>query len=447
MAPWSVGFVSLGCAKNLVDSEHLAGILRAEGIPLARRAEEADVILVNTCAFVGDAKEESLTAILRAGRWKQAGRCRALVVAGCLAQRYRTALPAALPEVDAFIGLDDLESIGQVVRRLERGAGRCVAIGPRPRKLFEPLPTRLLMTGGPFAYLKIAEGCNHRCAFCAIPMIRGRQRSRRIADIVREAEHLLAGGVRELNLVAQDTTAYGRDRGDGTSLPRLLRALGGIGGRFWIRVLYGHPAGITDELLEVMGATRQVCRYLDVPIQHSHPEMLRAMHRAGTAEAVRRLPERIRAALPGVTLRTTCLVGFPGETAAHFADLLAYIRAAEFDHLGVFVYSPEEGTAGYRLRPRVAARCVARRRSCLLRAQQAIVRRHALARIGTTDVVLLLDPPTRAVPWAVARHAGQAPEVDGETRVRVSRPAVAGTWLRVRYTGAEGYDLCAEPLA
>jgi ribosomal protein S12 methylthiotransferase len=440
----SVGFISLGCAKNLVDSEHMASVLRAEGLALAPSPERADVIVINTCSFIGDAKRESIDAILAAGEHKRSGRCRAIVVAGCLTQRYRGDLRAALPEADAFIGLDQLDRIGGIVRRLARGERGVLDVSPTARRLFEPLPARLVLTGGPFAYLKIAEGCNHRCAFCAIPAIRGRQRSRPVPAIVREAEALLARGVRELNLIAQDVTAYGRDRNDGASLPRLLRALGRLGGQFWIRCLYAHPASVSDDLLDAMAAVPQVCRYLDVPVQHSHPDILRAMRRAGSAPAVRALPGRLRAALPGLALRTTCLVGFPGETDAHFADLLEYVREAEFDHLGVFTYSREEDTPAFALPRQVPAAVAARRRAALLAAQQASVRRKARARVGRSDTVLLTAPPARPGGAWTGRTAGQAPEVDGLTFVsRAGNAAASGAFCRVRFTAAAGYDLRA----
>jgi ribosomal protein S12 methylthiotransferase len=438
MSAFSVGFVSLGCAKNLVDSEHMAAVLRAARVRLAPSPEDADIVLVNTCGFIGDAKQESIDAILKACALKQTGACRAVIVAGCLIQRYRRELQRAMPEVDAFIGLDELEEITGVVRRLERGESDILRVSRVSRKVFSPLPSRIVLTGGPFAYLKIAEGCNHQCAFCAIPGIRGRYRSRAIADIVREAETLLERGVGELNLISQDTTRYGHDLGN-ADLPKLLRALGRLGGRFWIRLLYGHPAHLSDELLEAMGEVPQVCRYLDVPIQHSHPDILRAMRRAGSAEAVHAFPERARRRLPGVTLRTTCLVGFPGETAAHFKDLLAFVRETQFDRLGVFVFSPEEHTAAYGFPDRVPPAVAHRRRARLMAAQQEIVLRRAAALKGTRDTVLLVRREHDGT-W-VARSARQAPDVDGVTRVAGAR---AGLFAQVRYTGVEGYDLRAE---
>lgn len=439
----SVGFISLGCAKNLVDSEHMAGVLRAEGIPLAPSPEEADVILVNTCGFIGDAKEESIDAILRACARKQSGECRAVIVAGCLIQRYKAELQRAIPEVDAFIGLDELPHIGKVVRRLMQGERGILEVSAKSRRVFSPLPSRIILTGGPFAYLKIAEGCNHRCAFCAIPGIRGRYRSRGMDDIVKEAESLLGRGIRELNLISQDTTRYGHDLNDGSGLPQLLRRLGKIGGAFWIRLLYGHPAYLTDELLDTMGAVSQVCRYLDIPIQHAHPDVLRAMNRPGGAEAVRTFPDRARQRLPGVVLRTTCLVGFPGETVAQFNELGRFIREAEFDHLGVFAFSPEETTAAAKMPGQVSVAASQRRRDALMTVQQEIVFRKARALRGQEDHVLLMRPSRKGVWQTRARR--QAPDVDGVTLVRGVRPDVKpGALLSVRYTGASGYDLKAE---
>ena len=440
----SVGFISLGCAKNLVDSEHMAAVLRAEGVSLARSPDEADIILVNTCGFIGDAKEESIDAILLACARKQTGACRAVIVAGCLIQRYQTELQRAMPEVDAFIGLDQLPEIVKVVRRLAGGENHIYQVSTVSRKVFSPLPGRILLTGGPFAYVKIAEGCNHRCAFCAIPGIRGRYRSRSITDIVRESERLLEQGIHELNLISQDTTRYGSDLKDGTDLPKLLKQLGGIGGNFWIRLLYGHPAYLSEELLETMAMIPQVCRYLDVPVQHAHPDMLTAMQRAGGVKAVRAYPERARACLPGVVLRTTCLVGFPGETRAHFNELERFVREFEFDHLGVFVFSPEENTPAAKLPGQVPHATAERRRHALMAAQQEIAFRKTKAHLGRKDEALYLKPLGKGV-WE-ARSRGQAPEVDGVTLVRPAGNKVhAGQLAPIRYTGADGYDLSAVP--
>lgn len=444
-ASLSVGFISLGCAKNLVDSEHMATVLRDARVRLAASPETADIILINTCGFIGDAKKESIDAILRACALKATGACKAVIVAGCLTQRYREELRDLMPEVDAFIGLDQLEEIAAIVRRLETGERNILKVSRVSRKVFSPRASRIVLTGGPFSYLKIAEGCNHRCAFCAIPGIRGRFRSRSIDDVAREAELLLGQGVRELNLISQDTTRYGCDRTDGAGLPKLLRALGGLGGRFWIRLLYGHPAHLTDELLETMGAIPQVCRYLDVPIQHSHSDILKAMRRAGGSAAVREFPARARRLLPGVTLRTTCLVGFPGETPAHFNDLVALVRGAEFDHLGTFVFSPEENTEACGLPDHVPGAVAKRRRAVLMKAQSEIAIRKQEKLIGTVDTVLTMAD--RAGGMIFARSERHAPEVDGGVRVDGGKCELKpGEWVRVKYTGFSGPVLLAKAL-
>lgn len=440
----TVGFISLGCAKNLVDTEHMAAVLRRDGIGLAPSPDEADVLLVNTCGFIGDAKRESIDAILRACAHKAAGHCRAVIVAGCLAQRYRRALARAMPEVDAFLGIAALDRVRDIVGDVLRGEIRPRDTPPNPARVLDPPAGRPILTGGPFAYLKIADGCNHRCAFCAIPAIRGRFRSRSIAAIVREADDLLGRGIRELNLVAQDATAFGRDRAEHDGLARLLRALGRLGGRFWIRILYGHPGAATDELLDTMGEVRQVCRYLDVPVQHSHPDILRAMRRAGTIMAVNELPRRIRARLPGVVLRTTCIAGFPGERPAHFNHLRDYLRRAAFDHLGVFTYSAEEGTAAAAMPHGVSAVVARRRRGILMRDQQVAVRRMGAGMVGSQAEVLV-ERSDGAGRW-ICRTRGQAPEVDGviflKDDAETMRP---GRFLHVKIIAAAGYDLIAVP--
>ncbi|MFA5043725.1 MAG: 30S ribosomal protein S12 methylthiotransferase RimO [Kiritimatiellia bacterium] len=441
--PITVGFISLGCAKNLVDSEIIVSGLTAAGFRLAPAPKCADVVIVNTCAFVRDAKAESIDAVLEACAWKQRGRCRAVLVAGCLPQRYRREIQALLPEVDAFIGLDALKQAGAVIRRVLQGERSVMAIAPSARAVLEPSGNRLLFTGAPYAYVKIAEGCNHACAFCAIPQIRGRYRSRPIASIVAEAEDLLGRGIRELNLIAQDTTSYGLDLGARTNLPALLRALGRIGGKFWIRLLYGHPAHVTPALMDAMGDVAQVCRYLDLPIQHSDAAVLRAMRRPGTAERMRRMFGRLRAALPGVALRTTCLVGFPGETERQFRNLLAFLEEIRFDHVAAFTYSKEENTPAAQLTRHVPAAEAQRRKECLMLRQKRIVAEAALAQFGRVADLLVERYDRKRRLW-IARSRGQAPDVDGV--VYVSAPAdglAPGTLVRGRYVAASGYDLRA----
>jgi ribosomal protein S12 methylthiotransferase len=346
-----------------------------------------------------------------------------------------------LPDVDAFVGLDRLDLIADVARRAAAGAGGVYEVSPRAERLYEPPVPGVVFSTGCHAYVKIAEGCNHRCAFCAIPGIRGRHRSRTMTSLLREAGDLLDRGIRELVLVSQDVTAYGSDLGDGSNLAKLLRALGGFGGRYWIRWLYGYPTRVTDELLAAMAETSAVCRYFDLPIQHSHPEILRRMKRGATAPVVARLSERIRTAIPDATLRTTCLLGFPGETEEHVDHLVALVRRSEFDHLGAFVYSPEEGTpaAGFPDRP---SRAVAeRRRDRLMLAQKDVVDRRLAALAGAVEDVLLESPhPGRGRVW-LGRSRRLAPEVDGQILVEKTLPVdQRGDIVPVRMTKPSGYD-------
>ena len=429
--PVSVGFISLGCAKNLVDSQVMAGYLKHGQIALAPSPEAADVILVNTCAFIEPAREEAAEAILSACAYKSEGGCRAVIVAGCMVQRYRERLQEAFPDVDAFLGVDELERVGEIVRQV--AAGRhpgVVAARGEARNLYAPLYPTLLFTGGPFAYLKIAEGCNHRCAYCAIPNIRGRFRSRGADELVEEARGMVAAGVKEINLISQDSLLYGADRQDGANLTGLLSRLDALEGEFWLRVLYGYPAGVTDELLALLNS--------------SHPDILRTMNRGKAVDAIQELPQRLRQAVPGVVLRTTCLVGFPGETDEHFAHLLDYVKQAKFDHLGVFVYSPEEETAAFEMADVPDPEVAASRRDRLMAAQRAVVDKRARTLAGSPETALLLRRERRA--W-IARLPRQAPDVDGETHVTGVPPdAHPGMFIPVRVTGGKAYDLKAQAI-
>jgi ribosomal protein S12 methylthiotransferase len=444
----SVGFVTLGCAKNLVDSQTMAGFLASGGFPFAPSPEEAEVVVVNTCAFIRAACGESAAAIRAACRLKRRGPCRAVLVAGCLPQRRRERIMAQFPDVDGFVGLDELDRIGEAAAAAAAGERGVFRVSRTARRLFEPARPGLAFTAGPYAYLKIADGCNHRCAFCAIPAIRGRRRSRAVGDIVREAERLLESGFRELNLVAQDVTSYGLDRRDNADLPSLLRALSRIGGRFWIRLLYGFPSRVGDRLLDAMARTPRVCRYFDLPVQHSHPDVLRRMGRASTLRHVRNAPARIRSFLPGVALRTTCLVGFPGESVPRFEHLLDYVREVRFDHLGGFAFSPEEGTPAFRMPGRVPAAEARARLRRLMRTQREIVDRGQAARVGQEAEVLLerrdRGRNNAGGAW-IGRSEREAPEVDGQVYVRgVPAERRAGDFARVRYTAAAGYDMLAQ---
>lgn len=441
--PITVGFVSLGCAKNLVDSQLMAGNLVAENIALAPSPDGADVVIVNTCSFIGDARDESRAEILNACQLKADGGCKAVVVSGCLPQRYRDTIQTEFPEVDAFVGLDELNDIAGIVNRLIAGDSGILDVSEFSERLYEPKIPGLVFTQGAYAYLKIAEGCSHRCAFCAIPSIRGDYRSRPIASIVSEAEAILSQGFGELTLISQDSTAYGRDFRNGTDLAALLKALDGIGGKFWLRVLYVYPSLITDPLLETMASIERVCTYLDVPIQHSHPEILRAMNRPATAGHVEALAGRIRKFMPDAAIRTTCIAGFPGETQEHFEHLLAHIEQTQYDHLGVFAYSPEEGTPGGRLPNRPDPEIAEERRERLMLVQQNIVNAKAASLIGTKAEFLLEEQLDDRCKLWIGRSVRSAPEVDGIVEISTRKPRNRGEFVQAAYTEQAGYDMVA----
>src|SRR5688500_2881008 len=366
-----IGMVSLGCPKNLVDSEVMLGLAQKQGHQLTREAGDAEVLIVNTCAFIDKAKQESIDAILEMAEHKKTGACRTLVVTGCMAERYRDELRQQIPEIDAVLGTGEVPEIvgvlGGAARRddgapallpLLRPSGEPIAMAGAPAIAREPrVPTyiydadtpRLLATPRHYAYLKIAEGCDYKCAFCIIPTLRGSYRSRPAESIVREAEALAARGVKELLLISQDTTFYGIDQGERGALARLLRRLNRIDGLTWIRMLYLYPTTITDDVLDAMADSEKVCKYVDLPLQHASDAVLKRMKRPGTRAQYERLLTRIRQRLPGVALRTTFIVGFPGETARDFDELKAFVESVEFDHVGVFTYSHEEGTSAYAL--------------------------------------------------------------------------------------------------
>jgi ribosomal protein S12 methylthiotransferase len=438
-----VHLLTLGCPKNQVDSEIMLGHLTRGGHEVVLDPDEADVLVVNTCAFVVDAKQESIDAVLDAARLKAARAGRRLVVTGCLAQRYAGELPALLPEVDAFVGTGALADVTAAVAAAP-AAAPVVHLGDA--HVLPPYVTAPRVRTGAWwtSYLKVSEGCDHRCSFCIIPKIRGRHESRGLDDLLDEAAALAADGTVELNLIAQDLTAYGRDRRDGTSLAVLLRALARrVPALRWLRLLYAYPASVTDELLEVMADESAVCRYLDMPLQHVADDMLRAMRRERTGAAVRRLVARIRAAVPGIALRSTFIVGFPGETARHVDELCAFLEEAEFDHAGVFRYSPEEGTEAATLPGQLRESEKQARWERVMQVQAAVSARRMRAQVGREVRVLVErdDPPGRLV----GRTAAQAPEIDGVVRLR--GVAAPGDLVLARLTGAATYDLDGEILS
>jgi ribosomal protein S12 methylthiotransferase len=426
-----------------VDSEIMLGQLVRAGHEVVLDPDEADVLVVNTCAFVADAKRESIDAVLEAARVKGARAGRRLVVSGCLAQRYATELPGLLPEVDAFVGTGALADITAAVGGTPASTPSVYLRSPHvlpPHAVSARVRTGAWWT----SYLKVSEGCDHRCSFCIIPKIRGGHESRALDDVLNEAASLAAAGVVEINLVAQDLTAYGRDRRDGSSLAVLLRALARrVPEARWLRLLYAYPASVGDDLLEVMAEEPAVCRYLDMPLQHIADDVLRAMRRDRSGAAIRRLLARIRAAVPGIALRSSFIVGFPGERERHVDELCAFLEEADFDHVGVFRYSREENTAAASLPGQVREATKRARWERVMAVQARVSARRMRAQVGRELDVLIEGEKGKGA--LVGRTAAQAPEIDGVIRVR--GVAAPGDLVHARVTGAATYDLHGEILA
>jgi ribosomal protein S12 methylthiotransferase len=465
-----LGFVSLGCPKNLVDGEVMLGLAREAGHEITADADDADVLVVNTCAFIDTAKEESVDAILEMAQRKRAGRAKRLIVTGCLAERYREQLQREIPEIDIVLGTGEVASIADAIDapgtsgmsgtqpvtlfRSRTDVAQAPHVARRPSQalptyLYDATTPRLQTTPRHYAYVKIAEGCDYTCAFCIIPTLRGKYRSRGEDSVVREAEALAARGVRELLLISQDTTFFGIDRGDRGALARLLRRLNAIDGLEWIRLLYLYPTTITDDVLDAMAECGKVCKYVDLPLQHASADVLRRMRRPGNRQVYDTLLARIRARVPDVTLRTTFIVGFPGETAQDFDELRAFVRDTGFDHVGVFTYSHEEGTRAFALDDDVPAAVKHQRRAALMRLQKQIVRRRHRARVGRI-VPVLVDGPSPESPLVLqGRLQGQAPEIDPVVYLDATGPdeCPPGTLVQARITGAREYDLIAVPIA
>jgi ribosomal protein S12 methylthiotransferase len=445
--PPKVGMISLGCAKNLVDAEIMLGGARAGGFEMTADAEEADLLVVNTCGFIESAKQESIDAILDARRRPE----QKLIVSGCLAQRYREELARELPEVDAFIGLDQVAAAGEIFRSVlaaEASGKPSLLFSDRSRYIPDFETPRFRLTPNHFAYVKIAEGCNHPCSFCVIPQMRGRHRSRTVESVVAEVRSLVAEGVKEINLISQDTTYFGMDLwlekagprqpvdpGRGPTLVHLLDELAGIEGEFWIRLLYTHPAHWSEEMIAAIARNPKVARYVDMPLQHIHSDMLAAMRRETSRKHIEELISRLRAGIPGLAIRTTFIVGFPGETDGHFASLLDFMEAMRFERLGVFCYSQEEGSRAAKMPGQVPAKVKNRRHREAMKLQQLIAAELAAVQLGT-EMRVIVDQPR------VARTQHDAPEVD--CRVILKREAPVGEFVDVRVTGSQVYDLLAE---
>ena len=466
-----IGLVSLGCPKNLVDGEVMLGIARDAGHELTADAASADVLVVNTCAFIDKAKQESIDAILEMAQHKTAGSCSRLVVTGCLAERYRDELRKEIPEIDAVLGTGEVDRIlsalgtrdsGLGTRQksdalpltFHRNAGVFRAPSPEPRApalptyLYDAETPRLLTTPKHFAYVKVAEGCDYTCAFCIIPTLRGKFRSRDAASIVREARSLADRGVKELLLISQDTTFYGIDRGERGALARLLRELNAVDGLEWIRLLYLYPTTITDDVLAAMAECEKVCRYIDLPLQHASAAVLKRMRRPGDRRTYDKLLNRIRQQVPDVTLRTTFIVGFPGESDAEFHELEQFVADTGFDHVGVFTYSHEEGTRAFSADDSVPASLKRKRRNALMARQKKIVTAAQKQKIGRTVQVLIDGPSPEHELVLQGRLQGQAPEIDPIVVLTDCDPAAysMGDLIQARIVGAREYDVVATPI-
>jgi len=462
----TVQMVNLGCAKNLVDSEEMLGVLAQNGYAIDAQSDRADVVVINTCGFIEAAKQESIDVILETLERKKRGDVRKVVVAGCLAQRYAGELAKELPDVDAFLGTGQMESIARVVDHTlappgpGHPQGMSLHVPEKPHHRWVDVPTRLRSTAPWTAYLKISEGCDHRCTFCAIPSFRGPHVSKPLERILEEAAHLAAQGARELNLIAQDSTQYGYDLYGRPMLPTLLRELSAVDGVRWLRLFYCYPSRVNAAVIEAIATTAKVCQYIDMPLQHADDAILRAMRRPGTAEGYLRLLKRFRDASPDVAIRTTFIVGFPGETEEQFENLLRFVEAAQFDRVGVFEYSTEDGTPSADLPNRVPARVKRARKDRLMRLQQAISLARNRRWVGREMEVLVercgsrgageygsknsapLLPHSHTPILSVGRSFRDAPEIDGQVYV-VGADAQPGEFITARITDAQTYDLIA----
>ena len=467
-----VGFVSLGCPKNLVDSEVMMGMLAQSGAQLISRAEDADVIVVNTCSFIDSAQQESVSTILEMARHKSDGRARKLVVAGCLVERFRDEIRKRIPEVDAVVGTGELENIlaaagiaapaatnspFKILGSRAEGDARTAqgrfsreswdgAIADLPNYLYDEATPRVLATPRYTAYIKIAEGCDHPCSFCIIPQLRGRFRSRRFESVIAEAERLARSGVREITLIGQDTTCYGEDFDLKDGLALLLEKLAGIEDLRWIRFLYAYPNKITGRLLETIAAHEKICSYIDVPLQHASPAVLRRMKRGAGGDLFLRSIEKMRRMIPSVTLRTSFIVGFPGETEKEFEDLCEFVRQAEFDWMGAFGYSDQEGAIAFSMEKKLSTREIERRRKHLMQLQRRISKKKKKTMVGKEFELLLEGTSEESDLLLEGRTAMHAPEIDGKVYVNEVPEALLpqpGEFYRCQITEAHDYDLVA----
>ena len=446
-APVRVGLVSLGCAKNLLDSEVMAGALARDGFELTTEPESADALIVNTCGFIGPAKEEGIDTILDLARLKRSGRCRRLVVAGCLAQRYAAELTDAIPEIDAVVGLDEVESVARILGGSLAGDARRtppLTADQSVTWLYDHTSPRIRATAAHTAYIKVAEGCDYPCSFCVIPQIRGHFRSRTPDSVLAEAEDLAADGARELILVAQDTTAYGTDLGIRHGLAGLLRQLAGVEGIEWVRFLYAYPTTLDCETLAALAEVPELCRYVDIPLQHASRRVLSAMRRPGNRASNQRLVARIREAVPGVALRSTFIVGFPGEEEEDFEELAEFVEEIRFDAMGAFLYSNEESAGSFVSEERISETEKEDRRARLMEIQRTVSLDRHRSLVGRDVRVLVDGAAEESDLLLVGRTEGQAPDVDARVLlVDSDRPLreLVGTFVTARITEAHADDL------
>ena len=440
-----VGFVSLGCPKNLVDSEVMMGILARAGYEITPRAQDADVLVVNTCSFIAPAQQESVQSILEMAEYKKFGRAQKLSVAGCMVERYRDEIREQIPEVDAVIGTGEVEKILEVCEGEIRPDADPAGV---PTYLYHDLTPRVLATPRHTAYIKINEGCDHPCSFCIIPQLRGKFRSRRFESVVSEAQNLAAAGVREISLIGQDTTYYGEDLGLRDGLPTLLERLAQIEELSWIRFLYCYPNRITTKLLETIAAHPRLAKYLDIPLQHASRNVLARMKRGSSGAAFLKMLEKIRKTIPGVSIRTSFIVGFPGETETDFRELCDFVRSAEFDWMGVFSYSDEDASKSFALDDKIDAKTIARRKNALMALQKTISKKKLRSKIGQRLQVMLEGPSKDTDLIWEARLEGMAPEIDGKVYVTefegvndAAELPAPGTLATIEITETKDYDL------
>ncbi|MBW5444502.1 30S ribosomal protein S12 methylthiotransferase RimO [Cohnella sp. CFH 77786] len=441
--PEKVSVVTLGCEKNLVDSEIMSGLIHQRGYTLVEKPEDATVVIVNTCGFIDAAKEESVGTILNLAELKETARLKALIVSGCLTQRYKQELMEEMPEIDGIVGTGDFHKINDIIDEALRGR-KPVYVG-NPVFTYEENMPRLLSTPRHTAYVKIAEGCDNACTFCSIPIMRGKFRSRSVESIVAEVASLAAQGVKEVSLIAQDSTNYGTDLYEGFKLPELLNRVSEVEGIEWVRLHYAYPGFFTDELIETIASNPKICKYIDMPLQHSEDAILKRMRRPGRQRDVRELVSKIRARIPDVALRTSMIVGFPGETEEDFAKLCDFVREMKFDRLGVFTYSQEEDTPASRLPDQLPEEIKETRANLLMEIQRQVAQENSAKYVGKVLEVLVERYDGRSDVY-VGRSQFDAPEIDGEVYITGCRSEI-GEIRRVRITHAYEYDLSGEGIA